>query len=102
MPGSAGLEDSARDSGPVFGFKSGQARCEELAARHHDDIEARRDVISSENLSNQALSAISDDRPAQPLCRGDAQAAEIEPVRLREYGVDAARNAGAMIVDVLK
>src|SRR5258708_3277852 len=102
MPGSARLEDSARDTGPIFSFKSGQPRCEELAARHPPDFEARRDVISAETPSNQALSAISDGRPAQPLRRGDAQAAEIKPVRLREYRVDAARNAGAMIVDVLK
>jgi hypothetical protein len=102
MPGSAGLEDAAGDSGPIFSFKSGQTRCEELAAGNHHDIEARGDVISTKNLSNQSLSAISDDRTAQALRSRDAQPAEIEPVRLRENRVGAARNAGAMLVDVLK
>src|SRR5882672_4229010 len=102
MPGSAGFKDSTCDSGPIFCFKDGQARCEQLAARNHHDIEARRDVISTENLSDQTLGAVSDDRAAQALRGGDAQPSEIEPVRLREYRVDAARNAGAMVVDVLK
>jgi len=102
MPGSAGLEDSARDGGPIFSFKSSQARCEELAAGNHHDIEARRDIISTKNLSNQTLSAISDDRAAQALRSRDAQPADIQPVRLREYRVGAARNADAMVVDVLK
>ena len=99
---SAGLENATGDGGAEFGFKSGQARREQLAPGHNDDIEARRDVISTENLSNQTLSAIPDYRATEPLRSGDAEPADRQPIRLRKQRVVAARNTRAMLVDVLK
>lgn len=98
----AGFREPARDRGAVVGFKGGQARRKQLATGHDDDIEAWSDVISTENLSDQTFSAVSDDRSAKPLCRRDAQAADGEPVRLREQRVVPARKAAAMLVDFLK
>lgn len=102
MEDSAGLENSAGDGRAVFCFKGCQARIEQLAAGHNHDVEARRDVISTENLSNQTLSTISDDRSAQPLRRGNTKATEGESIRLCEQRVVAARNSAAMLVDVLE
>ena len=56
----------------VIGFKGGQAGVEQLALGHDDDVEARRDLVATENLSNQSFSSISLDRaaqlPASPRC----------------------------------
>jgi hypothetical protein len=99
---SAGGRESAGESGAIFGFKGRQARVEELSAGHDHNIEARRDLISTKNLSNQTLSAISDDRSAKSLCCRNAEPARGEPIRLREQRVITAGNATSMLVDVLK
>ena len=100
--GSLRLEEPAADERSIVVFKDSQARAEQFATGHDDDIEAWRDVISTKNLSNQTLSTISYDRSAEPLCRGNPEPAGLEPIRLREQRVIAARNPGAMLVDVLK
>ena len=71
-------------------------------ARNNDNIEPRRDVISTKNLSNQTLSAIPDNRSTQSLRRGNAEPSDGQSVRFREQRVIAARNAGPMLVDVLE
>ena len=73
--------DLAADGGgvrgcAVFGFKGGQAGVEQLSLGHDDDVEPRRDLVTTENLSNQSFSTISLDRAAQLLRGGDAQAAD--------------------------
>ena len=90
------------DGAAVFGFKGHQARVKQLVAGDDDDIEARRDVISTKNLSNQTLSAIPDNRSTEALCGGNAEPPDGQSVRLREQRVIAARNAGPMLVDVLE
>ena len=90
------------DGAAVFGFKGHQARVKQLVAGDDDDIEARRDVISTKNLSNQTLSAIPDNRSAKSLCRSDAEPSDSQSVRLGEQRVIAARNARPMLVDVLE
>ena len=99
---SNGFEDSTSDGGAEFCFKGGQTRREQLAPWHDDDIEAWRDVIASENLSYQTLSAISNYGAAEPFRRSYAEPADRRPIRLRKQRVVAARDAGAMLVDVLK
>ena len=42
----------------------------------NDDIETRRDVITTKNLSDQALRAISDNCAAQPLRGGNPKPAD--------------------------
>jgi len=96
------LEDSTSDGGAEFGFNGGQTRREQLAPGHDDNIEAWRDVIASENLSYQTLSTISNNGAAQSFRRRNTEAADRRPVRLRKQRVVAARDAGAMLVDVLK
>ena len=96
------FEDPTVDGSAVLVFKDSQARAEELAAGHNHDVKAWRDVISSENLSNQSFSTISDHRTTQPLRGGDAQPTDSKPIGLAEQRVIAAWKAGAMLVDVLE
>jgi hypothetical protein len=99
---SARPEDTADDGGAVIGFKSGQACREQFASGYDDDIEARRDVIATKNLSNQSLRAISNDRSTEPLGRGYSQPANREAIRPREQRVIPARNPGTVRINVLK
>jgi hypothetical protein len=96
------FDEVTRDGSAVVGFKGTQVYREQLASRHDDDIEARRDVISTEDLSNQTFSTISNHRAAKPLRRGNAQATDCESIRFRKERVVAARNAAAMLVDILE
>jgi hypothetical protein len=85
--GSLRLEESATDERSVVVFKDSQARAEQFATGHDDDIEAWCDVISTEDLSNQTLSTVSDDCAAESLRGGDAEPANRQPVRFREQRV---------------
>jgi len=85
--GSLSLEEPAADERSIVVFKDSQARAEQFATGHDDDIEAWRDVISTENLSNQTLSTVSDDCAAESLRSGDAEPANSQPVRFREQRV---------------
>jgi hypothetical protein len=71
-------------------------------ARNNHDIETRRDVITTKNLSDQTLRAISDNCAAQPLRRGNPKPSDSQTVRLGEQRVIPARNPGAVCVNVLE
>jgi hypothetical protein len=92
----------AFDEGSVIGFKNNQARREQFALGHDDDIEAWRDVISTENLSNQTFSTIPGNRATKALRRGDAQTTNGKSIWLRKQRVVAAWDTAAMLVDVLE
>ena|SRR5256885_1203521 len=94
--------EATGDGSAVVGFKGTQGYREQLASRHDDNIEAWRDVISTEDLSNQTLSTISNHRAAKPFRRRNTQTTDCEPIRFRKQRVVAARNAAAMLVDVLE
>lgn len=91
-----------RDTAAVIGFKGGQARSEQFVAWYEDDVEAWRDVITTENLSNQSLRPISYHCAAQAFRSGDAKSADREAVGLGEQRVIPARNPPAIGVDVLE
>ena len=96
------LEDSTCDDGTVVGLKDSQTRTEQLATWHDHDVKAWRDVIPSENLSNQSFGAVPDNCTAQTLGGGNAQPPDRQPVWLAKQGVVASWYAGALRVDVLK
>jgi hypothetical protein len=64
----------------VIGFKGVQAGIEEIALRHDDDVEARRDFVTTENLSNQSLSSISPNGASELARGGDPEAPDAELV----------------------
>ena len=72
--GSARPETSLEDV-TVLGFKNTQAGVEQLPLRHDHDVEAGRDLVSTENLSYQSLGAVPLDRAAQFLRSGDSEPA---------------------------
>ena len=71
------MAEATRDEVSVIGFKDGQAGVEQLAFRDDDDVVARRDACSTENLSYQSFSTISLHRAPEFTGRRDAQAADI-------------------------
>ena len=84
----------------VVGFKNSQAGVEQFAFRDDDDVEARGDVVATEDLSNQTFRAVSLNGATQlPGCC-DTQPADIELVGQDEQRAVAAPDPGAMIVNL--
>ena len=71
-------------------------------AWYDDDVEAWRDVITTENLSNQSLRPVSYHCASQAFRGGHSKSANREAVRLGEQRVIPARNPAAVGVDVLE
>ena len=86
----------------IIGFKGGQAGVEQLALRHDDDVEAWRDLVSTENLSNQSFSSVSLNRAAELLRRRDAQPADRAAGWRGRTGCVAAVDPDAAFVNLLK
>ena len=70
----------------IFNFNGGQAGVEQPQLRHDDDVEARSQLVTSENLSNQSFSPVSFDRVAQLARGGNPKAAHGERVGQKEHG----------------
>jgi hypothetical protein len=100
--GSAASRKSSGNEVSVIGFKGVQAGIEEIAFRYDDDVEARRDFVTTKNLSNQSLGSVSPDRAAEFSRSGDAQTANPGLVRQQEHGRVTAVDLGAAVVDLLK
>lgn len=86
----------------VLGFKDGQTRFEELALGDNDDVEARCDLVTTENLSYQSLSPISLGGATQLSCRRDSQASHSELVREDKQRSVTPKNTGSALVYALK
>ena len=86
----------------IVGFKDGQSGIEHLAPRYDDDVEPRRDVVTTENLSYQSLSPVSLNSSAELFRRRDAQAPHLAMVGQDEHGRVTPANPGAAFVDFLK
>jgi hypothetical protein len=72
----AAVEDVAK-----FGFNGGEAGIDQFAAWNDDDVEAWRELVMAENLSNQSFRSVPDHR-APDLARGrDAEPPDLEIVR---------------------
>jgi hypothetical protein len=84
-----------------LGFKGSQAGVEQFAFRDDDDVEAGRELVATENLSNQSFSSISLDRAPQLPGGGDSQPAHRQAVREREQRQIAAVRLYAAIVNLL-
>jgi hypothetical protein len=84
-----------------LGFKGSQAGVEQFAFRDDDDVEAGRELVATENLSNQSFSSISLDRAAQFPGGGDSEPANGQAVREREQRQIAAVCLYAAIVNLL-
>jgi hypothetical protein len=91
------------DEGSVFSFKDGQAGIEQAALGNDDDVETRRDLVPTENLSNQSLRAISLNGSTElPGGRYPEPRSSRGRLGEHEHGGEAAVHAGAAVVNLLK
>ena len=84
-----------------LGFKGSQAGVEQFAFRDDDDVEAGRELVATEDLSNQSFSSISLDRAAQFPGSGNSQPAHRQVVREREQGQKTPVCADAAVINLL-
>jgi hypothetical protein len=86
----------------VIGFKGTQAGFEQLSPRHHDDIEAGCDLVTTKNLSYESFSAISPDGAAQFLRGRDPQAPDTLIVGQDEDRAESTTNPDSLAVDLFE
>lgn len=96
------MAEAAREEVSVIGFKGGQGSVEQLALWDDDDVEARGDVVTTENLSYQSFSSIPLHRAADSLRRRDTQTPRFLLVRQDEHGHVPAVRLRAAVVDPLE
>ena len=86
----------------IISFKDGQGGVEQIAFGDDDDVEPRRDVVPTENLSNQSFSSVSLNRSAELFRSCDAQTSHRALVGKDEYSREPSVDTDAAFVDVLK
>src|SRR5919204_3190212 len=85
----------------VIGFKERQAGVEQLTLRDDDDVEALRECITTENLSNQTFRSISLYCPTQLSGCRDAQPRDALVVGRDEHRAVAASDSRSAVIDLL-
>src|ERR1700687_131958 len=100
--GPSKLAEASFGIAAVFNLKGSQTGVEQLAPRNNDDVKAGRNLVTTENLTNQAFRSISFNRAPQALGGGDPQPADRQRVAQNEQGGKAAMNPGATLVNLLK
>jgi hypothetical protein len=86
----------------VFGFKGCQAGVEQFSPRHDDDVVAWRDLVTTEDLSNQSFSSISLNRAAEFPARRYSQPVRRPFTLEKENGQIPPMNPSAALVNLLK
>ena len=103
MAASTSLATKALSDGlAIFGFKGSQGGVEDFTLGHDDHVEAWRDLVSTENLSNQSFSSISLNRAAHFLGRRDSEPAISAVAGQQEDGQIAPARPKAALVDQLE
>jgi len=90
------------DEVSVISFKGTQAGVEKFAFGDHDDVESRRNLVSTKNLSNQSFSSVSLNRAANLLGRRDPEASHAPVVGEQEDRAVAAVDANTALVHPLE
>jgi hypothetical protein len=86
----------------VFALNGSQTGVEELALGHYDHVKPRRNLMTTENLSNESFSSIPLDRSTQPFRRGNPKPAHWHLGGQNEQGRQTAMNPGPAFVHVLE
>jgi hypothetical protein len=100
--GSPSLTETSLDEGAVIGFKNVQAGVDKLAFGDDNDVKSTRDLVSTEDLSNQSFSFVSLDRSTQLLRRGDTQPTRLEAVLEQKNRAVPAPDLRTAIVNLTK
>ena len=95
------MAERTLEEGSVIGFKGGQARVEQIAFGDDHNIKSIRDLITTENLSNQSFSSVSINGATEFTRRRNSQPSDSEVVRQDKYRTVAAVNPGASRVNPL-
>ena len=86
----------------VIGFKGAQACVEQLALRHNHHVVPGRDLVATEDLSNQSFRSISLNRPSELAGRRNPQPSDAAAVGQEEHGAVPAMDSGATLVDLFE
>lgn len=94
--------DTAFEAGAVFGFKDTQTSVEQLAFGHDHDVEARGDLVSTEDLSYQSFCPVSRDGAPELFGRRNAETPHCTIVLQHEHRGVPSTNSGSPLVDLLE
>ena len=86
----------------IVSFKDGQGGVEHLALGYDHDIEPRRDVVTTENLSYQSFRSVSLNRSPEFPGGRDSQPSHPAGVPQDEHGAVAAMAPDALFVHMLE
>ena len=99
---SAGLAKASFDEVSIVSFKGTQAGVEELTLGDDDDVESRRNFVSTENLSNQSFSSVPLNRSADLFGRRDSESSHTPLIGEQKDRAVAAMDSNAPLVDLLE
>ena len=100
-------DDSARsscaslESVAELTFKGDQGSAEQVAPWNNDNVESGRELVATEDFSNQTLCSVPYDRATELPGGGDPEAALGQPIRKPEQRKFRAVNFDALVVDAL-
>ena len=100
MLGTRLLPEAPLDDLSKFGFKGCEAGVEQFTLGYDHEVEARGELVPSENLSNQSLGSVPFDRAPEFLRRRDSEPPQRARVRKEEQRGVAAVHLGALFVDL--
>ena len=86
----------------VLALNGSQAGVEQLAFGDDHNVKPRRNLMTTENLSNEPFGPVSLDRAAQSFRRGYSESADGQTVRQKKHGGEPPADAEAQIVDPLE
>lgn len=86
----------------VLGLNGNQAGVEQLALGDDHDVEPRRNLVTTENLSNESFGPVSFDCSTQALRGRYSQAADGKTIRQEEQCCETSTDAETMFVDALE
>lgn len=101
------FDDSARSSCASFEsvaeltFKGDQGSAEQFPPRNNDNVESGRELVATEDFSNQTLCSVPYDRSTEFLRGGNPEATFGQPVGKAEQRKFRAVNFDALVVDAL-
>ena len=95
------MAETTLEEGSVIGFKGGQAGVEQIAFGDDHDVKSIRDLITTENLSNQSFSSISINSATEFTGRRNPQPSDPELVWQDEHRAVTAVDSDAPRVYLL-
>ncbi len=93
---------ASRQGAGEVGFKIVERGIEHFPARYNDDIQPGRRLVVPEQLADETLGSIADDRRAELSCCGNTQPRPNRPVRRHEQGHEPPLQPHALLIGPLE